>query len=117
VTLRATRPGGTGFALRATSVSLGSKASITFMLGSGPPISWVAAQVRPVTGDPDLFLSISGGRPAGLPGLFSSVAPNGLPDTVWAQMIPGISFPFVPIVTVFGFTATVTGFFLAGWVI
>jgi hypothetical protein len=117
VTLRATRPGGTGFVFRVTTLSLGAGAGITFMLGAGSLMSWAGAQVRPFTGDPDLFLFIAGGRPPGMPGIFSSAAPDGMWDTVWAQMLPGVPSPFVPLINVKGFTTTTTALLVWGWVI
>jgi hypothetical protein len=113
VALRATRQGGTPFIFQ-TNVTLFG----TFLLLFFPPtrFSWAAAQVRPTRGDPDLFLSVGGASL--LAGVFSSVRPGLLPDTVWAQMTFGVSLPFTPTVTVVPFVApSTTAFTFMGWIL
>jgi hypothetical protein len=113
VTLRATRPGGTGFVIRALNLTLFS--TTIFGLASGAPMAWVTAQVRPSSGDPDLFLLVGGARVAGI---FTSEAPGLIWDTVWAQMIYGISLPFVPLVGVVPFVSpSTTELHFWGWLI
>lgn len=110
--LRRERPGGTGFSVTVTSVRLSLGSFVTF---SGPRMTWFTAQTRPISGDPDLFLTVSGGL--GTTGLMASTLPDGLWDTVWAQNFPPqIAVPFVPFLTVRGFTATVALLLAVGWV-
>jgi hypothetical protein len=113
VAFRATRPGGTGVNFRTTVTLFGS-----FLLLFFPPprFTWAAAQVRPTSGDPDLFLSV--GAASLLAGVFSSVGPGLFPDTVWAQMIFGVSLPFNPTVTVVPFVVpSTTELVFTGWIL
>jgi hypothetical protein len=110
---RATRPGGTGFTFQTNLTLFGS-----FLLLFFPPtrFSWTAAQVRPTSGDPDLFLSVGGASL--LAGVFSSVGPGLFPDTVWAQMIFGVSLPFTPTITVVPFVVpSTTALTFMGWIL
>ena len=114
VALNSTRPGGTGLTLQIRNLTLFG--SVT--LGLVPPrrMAWVGAQVRPFSGDPDLSLSV-GGASGFVAGIFSSTAPGLLWDTVWAQIIYGISLPFFPTVDVVPFLIpSSTLFIFWGWV-
>jgi hypothetical protein len=113
VTLRATRPGGTGFNVTFRNLTLFS--TMIFAVASSRPMSWFTAQVRPSSGDPDLFLLVGGARVAGI---FDSNAPGLIWDTVWAQMIFGISVPFVPLLGVVPFISpSTTQLHSWGWVV
>lgn len=113
VAFRPTRPGGTGFTFQTNLTLFGS-----FLFLFLPPtrFAWAAAQVRPTSGDPDLFLSVGGASL--LAGIFASQAPGLFPDTVWAQMIFGVSLPFSPTITVVPFVVpSTTAFVFVGWII
>jgi hypothetical protein len=110
---RPTRPGRTAFTFQTNLTLFGS---VLFLFFPPTRFAWAAAQVRPTSGDPDLFLSVGGA--SFLAGIFASQAPGLFPDTVWAQMIFGVSLPFSPTITVVPFVVpSTTAFVFMGWII
>lgn len=113
MTLRAVKPGATGFLFTVTGMTVFSRT--VFAVGSGSRMAWVAAQSRPSSGDPDLFLLV--GR-VPVTGVFSSTAPGLVWDTVFATATFGFGVPFVPLIVVVPFISpSTTTLFVSGWAV
>jgi hypothetical protein len=83
--------------------------SLFFIL---PPVVTCAGAVFPLSGDPDLFLTLNG---AFTPTVSASIRAGTAVDRVSFTSAPPLFFPFVPFFRVSGFAAGFTGFFMAGF--
>jgi hypothetical protein len=99
--LRREKPGGTGFTL---VIPLFVPSGVNFIFAF-PPAFVCGASVLPITGDPDLFLTIN--SPVA-PTVSASAFGGLFPDSVFFMTPP--FFQFIPFFRVFGFLASSTTF-------
>jgi len=84
-------------------------ANLIFIL---PPVTNCISAVFPLSGDPDLFLTLNGVR---TPTVAMSIRAGLATDVVSFVSPPPFFFPFVPFFRVSGFAASFTGFFMSGF--
>jgi len=77
-----------------------------------PPVRTCVGALFPVSGDPDLFLTLNG---VFTPTVAASIRAGTAVDSVSFTSAPPLFVPFVPFFRVRGFAAGFTGFFMSGF--
>jgi hypothetical protein len=109
VSFRRTRGEGTFWAIYIPLLFVPAGANLFFAL---PPVRTCAASVFPLSGDPDLFLTLNSTL---TPTVAASLLGGTAIDTVSFTSGPPFFFPFVPFFRVNGFATGLTAFFMAGF--
>ena len=109
VSFRRTRGEGTFWAIYLPILFVPAGVNFFFAL---PPVRTCVASVFPISGDPDLFLTLNG---VFTPTVAASILGGTAVDTVSFTSGAPFFFPFVPFFRLNGFATGLTGFFMAGF--